>query len=58
MNNQPNSELPDNSQADEMLSEYNFDYRKARPNRFASQATVTVTLLSRRCRSFYYIRIS
>lgn len=44
MNNQPDSELPDNSQADEMLPEYNFDYRKARQNRFASRATVTVTL--------------
>ena len=29
----------------DMLSEYNFDYSKAKPNRFASTApTVTVTL--------------
>lgn len=58
MNNQPDSEFQDNSQVDEMLPEYEFNYRKARPNRFASQTTVTVTLLSRRCRSFYLIRIS
>lgn len=44
MNNQPDSEFHDNSQVDEMLPEYNVDYRKARQNRFASQATVTVTL--------------
>lgn len=43
MNNQPDSELPDNSQADKMLREYNFDYRKAHQNRFTSQV-ITVTL--------------
>ncbi len=57
MNNQLDSEFQDNDQVDEMLLEYEFNYRKARPNRFASQV-ITVTLLSRRCRSFYYIRIS
>lgn len=44
MNNQPNSEFQDNSQVDEMLPEYEFNYRKARQNRFASRASVTVTL--------------
>ena len=57
MNNQPDSEFQDNSQVDEMLPEYEFNYRKARPNRFASQV-ITVTLLSRLCTSFYYITIS
>ena len=57
MNNQPNSEFQDNEQVDEMLPEYEFNYRYSRPNRFASQV-ITVTLLSRRCRSFYLIRIS
>ncbi len=42
MNNQPDSEFQDNGQVDEMLPEYEFNYRKARPNRFASRATVTV----------------
>ncbi len=32
-------------ETDEMLPEYDFDYRKARPNRFSKQAdTITVTL--------------
>ena len=44
MNNQPDSEFQDNSQVDEMLPEYEFNYRKARQNRFASRASVTVTL--------------
>lgn len=29
---------------DDMLPEYDFDYRKARPNRFATKTGVTVTL--------------
>ena len=43
MNNQPNSEFQDNDQVDEILPEYEFNYRKARQNRFASQV-ITVTL--------------
>ena len=43
MNNQPNSEFQDNEQVDEMLPEYEFNYRYSRPNRFASQV-ITVTL--------------
>jgi hypothetical protein len=34
MNDTPTSEAP-HSGEDEMLPEYDFDYRKARPNRFA-----------------------
>lgn len=36
-----------NNKEDDLLPEYDFDYRKARPNRFATQmskAPVTVTL--------------
>lgn len=29
---------------DDMLHEYNFDYSKARPNRFATSELITVTL--------------
>jgi hypothetical protein len=32
------------SEAVDLLSEYKFDYRKARPNRFADRVPVTVTL--------------
>ena len=31
-------------EAGDMLPEYEFDYRKARPNRFAGKASLTVTL--------------
>ncbi|BDC50041.1 hypothetical protein F183_A23570 [Bryobacterales bacterium F-183] len=31
-------------QEPDMLSEYSFDYSKAKPNRFAGQATVSVQL--------------
>ena len=31
--------------ADDMKAEYDFDYRKARPNRFASQAGTTRTVV-------------
>lgn len=34
MNDTPASEVP-GREGDEMLPEYEFDYRKARPNRFA-----------------------
>ena len=44
MKNKQDSELQENSQVDEMLPEYEFDYRKARPNRFAKKASTTVTL--------------
>ncbi len=37
MNDIPTSNTH-NSEEDEMLSEYDFDYRKARPNRFALQS--------------------
>ena len=46
MSNTPNSNYQ-NSDEDELLPEYNFDYRQASPNRFAaekSQFPVTVTL--------------
>jgi hypothetical protein len=46
MKNTRNSEFNQNLE-DELLPEYNFDYSKARPNRFAAQATekyITVTL--------------
>ncbi|MBD1926480.1 hypothetical protein H6F74_09510 [Trichocoleus sp. FACHB-90] len=46
MKNSQASESPDNTDND-LLSEYDFDYRKARPNRFATQtdkAAVTVIL--------------
>lgn len=36
MNDTPTSEAP-HREEDEMLPEYVFDYRKARPNRFALQ---------------------
>lgn len=40
-----NTQTP-NEDNDDLLSEYNFDYKKARPNRFAEQThkSVTVTL--------------
>lgn len=44
--------LQRNSQVDEMLPEYEFDYRKARPNRFAEKASTTVNARSR-CLSHY-----
>ena len=46
MKNTDNSETNQNLEA-ELLSEYNFDYSKARPNRFAipkDEKSVTVTL--------------
>ncbi|GBF81778.1 hypothetical protein [Aphanothece sacrum] len=48
MNNTPNSETNQNLEED-LLSEYNFDYTKAHPNRFATQINetkITVTLES------------
>jgi hypothetical protein len=48
MNNIHNSDVNQNLE-DELLSEYNFDYSKARPNRFVSQVNetkITVTLES------------
>jgi hypothetical protein len=48
MKNTQNSETNQNLE-DDLLPEYNFDYSKARPNRFAAQAnetTITVTLES------------
>ncbi len=48
MKNTQNSESNQNFEED-LLPEYNFDYRKARPNRFAAQlneTTITVTLES------------
>ena len=48
MNNTDNSEHNHNFEED-LLPEYNFDYSKARPNRFAAQlneTTITVTLES------------
>lgn len=40
-----NTQTP-NEGNDDLLSEYNFDYKKARPNRFAEQTykSVTITL--------------
>ncbi len=32
------SEIPESVAADDLLPEYDFDYRKARPNRFVPQA--------------------
>ena len=46
MKNTPNSEVNQNLE-DELLPEYNFDYSKARPNRFAirkGEDSVIVTL--------------
>lgn len=46
MNNTPNSE-PQDQANDQLLPEYNFDYRSSRPNRFANQnseAPLTITL--------------
>ena len=46
MNNTHNSEANQNLE-DELLPEYNFDYSKARPNRFAmskDEDSITVTL--------------
>ena len=34
MNNMPSDHVP--SQNDELLAEYSFDYKKAKPNRFAA----------------------
>jgi hypothetical protein len=48
MKNTQNSDINPNSE-DDLLPEYNFDYSKARPNRFATQLnekTITVTLES------------
>ena len=48
MKNTQNSESHQNFEED-LLPEYNFDYSKARPNRFAAQlneTTITVTLES------------
>jgi hypothetical protein len=48
MNNITNSDINQNSE-DELLPEYDFDYSKARPNRFVTQvneAKITVTLES------------
>jgi hypothetical protein len=48
MKNTPNSDINPNSE-DDLLPEYNFDYGKARPNRFAAklnEKTITVTLES------------
>lgn len=33
-----------NPEADDLLSEYDFDYSKAKPNRFAGQDRIAVTL--------------
>jgi hypothetical protein len=46
MKNTHNSEANQDLE-DELLPEYNFDYSRARPNRFATQATekyITITL--------------
>ena len=46
MKNTPNSEVNQNLE-DELLAEYNFDYSKARPNRFTickGEDSVIVTL--------------
>ena len=46
MKNTHNSESNQNLE-DELLPEYNFDYKKARPNRFvtkASEESITITL--------------
>ncbi len=48
MKNTQNSE-PNKNLEEDLLAEYNFDYRKARPNRFATQendTSITVTLKS------------
>ena len=45
--NKTEASKPINNASDKMLAEYSFDYRTARPNRFASriqQERVTVTL--------------
>ena len=33
---------PSEPEADDLLPEYRFDYRKARPNRFASEGTKAI----------------
>ncbi|NEQ85824.1 MAG: hypothetical protein F6K26_38705 [Moorea sp. SIO2I5] len=43
MNKTPFSESPDFD--DEMLPEYQFDYRKAKPNRFASKSDKTMNIV-------------
>ncbi len=44
--NQTTQNNRENNDSDELLSEYNFDYSKARPNRFAqsTKETITITL--------------
>ena len=36
---------PEQPEQDELLAEYEFDYRKAKPNRFAAAAKRTVVVL-------------
>lgn len=49
MNNQLDSEFQDNSQADEMLPEYEFNYCKARSNRFASRTASKGKIMLLKC---------
>ncbi|MFO1423153.1 MAG: hypothetical protein U1F70_05795 [Candidatus Competibacteraceae bacterium] len=40
----PIGESPVNAMQDDLLSEYDFDYSQAQPNRFGGRAAVVVTL--------------
>jgi hypothetical protein len=44
MNNTQDSNFQNDNETSEMLPEYNFDYAKAHPNRFAKASSRVVTL--------------